>query len=181
MLHYQSLFVYGFSPYNSLFSLSARDSHTIAFSNVAKVPIKYRHLHDGKIFQTSHSESEVMNNPLTVGVVGATGAVGKEIIGCLNKSSLYVDKLRIFGSHRSAGTICDAGKFGGIEVEMFDIEKSRECDVVFLAVSGDFSLQNAKKISDGSDGAVVIDNSVSIVGTLLFIKGNNLNIFKESL
>ena len=39
-------------------------------------------------------------------------------------------------------------------------ELGAECDVVFLAVSGDFSLEHAKAISDGDDGAVVIDNSV---------------------
>ena len=96
----------------------------------------------------------------SVGVVGATGAVGKEIVGCLNKSSLDVSKLRIFGSKRSAGTESDAGKFGKVEVELFDVEKARECDVVFLAVSGDFSKEHAKAIAEGEGGAVVIDNSV---------------------
>jgi len=96
----------------------------------------------------------------TVGVVGATGAVGKEIVGCLNKSPLDVSTLRIFGSERSAKSTRDAGKFGTVEVELFDVAKARECDVVFLAVSGDFSLEHAKAISDGDDGAVVIDNSV---------------------
>jgi len=95
----------------------------------------------------------------SVGIVGATGAVGKEIVGCLNKSSLDVSTLRIFGSKRSAGTSKDAGKFGSIEVELFDEDKARECDVVFLAVSGDFSLAHAKNIGAGDDGAVVIDNS----------------------
>jgi aspartate-semialdehyde dehydrogenase len=98
-------------------------------------------------------------NAVTVGVVGATGAVGKEIVDCLNKSSLDVSKLRIFGSERSAGTCRDAGKFGQITVEPFDVTSARECDVVFLAVSGDFALEHAKAISEGEDGAVVIDNS----------------------
>ena len=105
------------------------------------------------------------NNLLTmnysVGIVGATGAVGKEIVGCLNKSDLAVSKLRVFGSKRSAGTTKDLGKFGSVEVELFDEEKARECDVIFLAVSGDFALEHAKNISEGEDGAVVIDNSVS--------------------
>jgi aspartate-semialdehyde dehydrogenase len=95
----------------------------------------------------------------SVGIVGATGAVGKEILGCLNNSSLDVSKLRIFGSERSAGTTKDAGKFGDIKVERFDVNAARECDVVFLAVSGDFSLEHARAICEGDDGAVVIDNS----------------------
>lgn len=98
----------------------------------------------------------------SVAVVGATGAVGKEIISCLNKSSLDVSKLRVFGSERSAGTKKDAGKFGEVEVELFGVEKARECDVVFLAVSGDFAKEHAKAISEGEGGSVVIDNSVSV-------------------
>ena len=95
----------------------------------------------------------------TVGVVGATGAVGKEIVGCLEKSSFPVGKLRIFGSSRSAGSTRTTG-FGDIEVELFDEDKARECDVVFLAVDGDFALKHARNIAEGDDGAVVIDNSV---------------------
>jgi len=96
----------------------------------------------------------------TVGIVGATGAVGKEIRQCLEKSDFPVDKLRIFGSSRSAGTTVESTKFGQVTVELFDVSAARECDVVFLAVSGDFALEHAKAISDGEDGAVVIDNSV---------------------
>ena len=97
----------------------------------------------------------------TVGIVGATGAVGKEIRSVLEaRGVLNVEKLRIFGSERSAGTIIDSPSYGSIEVELFDVDKARQCDVVFLAVDGDFALKHAKAISDGDDGAVVIDNSV---------------------
>jgi aspartate-semialdehyde dehydrogenase len=93
----------------------------------------------------------------TVGVVGATGAVGKEIISCLEKSELPTGSLRIFGSERSAGKEIDT-KFGKVTVELFDATQARECDVVFLAVSGDFSLEHAEAIA-APGGAVVIDNS----------------------
>jgi aspartate-semialdehyde dehydrogenase len=95
----------------------------------------------------------------TVGIVGATGAVGKEIKSCLEKSTFPVDKLRIFGSSRSAGSTVESEMFGSIQVELFNVQAARECDVVFLAVSGDFALEHAKAISEGDDGAVVIDNS----------------------
>eukprot|EP00978_Attheya_sp_CCMP212_P024861 scaffold78855_cov50-Attheya_sp.AAC.2 len=111
---------------------------------------------------SSVRKSSLLNMSYTVGIVGATGAVGKEIRGCLDNRNFPVDKLRIFGSSRSAGTIAPAGagdKFGDITVELFDVAAARECDVVFLAVSGDFSLEHARAISDGDDGAVVIDNS----------------------
>lgn len=99
----------------------------------------------------------------TVGIVGATGAVGKEIRQCLEKSEhLVVEKLRIFGSSRSAGTTVESPTFGDVTVELFSQKAARECDVVFLAVSGDFALEHAKAISEGDDGAVVIDNSVRV-------------------
>ena len=44
-------------------------------------------------------------------------------------------------------------------VELFDEDKARECDVVFLAVDGDFSLAHAENLCRGDDGPVVIDNS----------------------
>ncbi|KAL3810928.1 hypothetical protein ACHAXA_001101 [Cyclostephanos tholiformis] len=93
-----------------------------------------------------------------VGIVGATGAVGKEIVGVLEKRSFPVGNLRIFGSERSAGRVVDT-KFGKVTVELFSESSARECDVVFLAVDGDFSLKHAEAICDGADGAVVIDNS----------------------
>jgi len=97
---------------------------------------------------------------LSVGIVGATGAVGKEIVGCLETREFPVETLRIFGSERSAGSKVET-KFGEVTVELFNVDSARECDVVFLAVSGDFALEHAEKISEGDDGAVVIDNSVS--------------------
>mmetsp|Transcript_2230 Transcript_2230/g.4776 ORF Transcript_2230/g.4776 Transcript_2230/m.4776 type:complete len:395 (-) Transcript_2230:89-1273(-) len=91
----------------------------------------------------------------TVGVVGATGAVGKEILGCLENRAFPVDKLRIFGSARSAGSTVKT-KWGDVTVELFDSKAAAETDVCFLAVSGDFALEHAKDIAKGS---IVIDNS----------------------
>ena len=93
----------------------------------------------------------------SVGIVGASGAVGKEIISVLEKSQDFpIDKLRLFGSSRSAGT----KGAGDVEIELFSVAAARECDVIFLAVSGDFAKEHARDICEGDDGAVVIDNSV---------------------
>ena len=100
-----------------------------------------------------------------MGIVGATGAVGKEIRQVLEtRNKLPVDELRIFGSERSAGSIV-ATKYGDVKVELFSEKAARECDVVFLAVDGDFALAHAKNIAEGDDGAVVIDNSVGYVSS----------------
>merc|ERR1719410_745668 len=92
----------------------------------------------------------------SVGIVGATGAVGKEILSVLEKRDFPASKLRIFGSKRSAGKTVRSDKYGNITVELFDVEKGQECDVIFLAVSGDFSLKYAP---DLAKKCVVIDNS----------------------
>jgi len=98
------------------------------------------------------------SSSVSVGIVGATGAVGKEILGCLENRNFPVSSLRIFGSGRSAGNKIDT-QFGEVTVQLFDVDAARQCDVVFLAVSGDFSLEHAENICKGDDGAVVIDNS----------------------
>ena len=51
-----------------------------------------------------------------VGIVGATGAVGLEVISCLHKRSFPVGKLRLFASPRSAGKIVST-PYGDITVE----------------------------------------------------------------
>eukprot|EP00527_Entomoneis_sp_CCMP2396_P007055 CAMPEP_0198140326 /NCGR_PEP_ID=MMETSP1443-20131203/3502_1 /TAXON_ID=186043 /ORGANISM="Entomoneis sp., Strain CCMP2396" /LENGTH=420 /DNA_ID=CAMNT_0043802707 /DNA_START=18 /DNA_END=1280 /DNA_ORIENTATION=- len=100
-----------------------------------------------------------MTMSFTVGIVGATGAVGKEIRQCLEKREFPVGQLRIFGSERSAGKSFATEKYGDVTAELFSVAAAKECDVVFLAVSGDFSLKHARAISDGDDGVVCIDNS----------------------
>jgi aspartate-semialdehyde dehydrogenase len=92
----------------------------------------------------------------TVGIVGATGAVGKEIRQCLESRDFPMTQpLRIFGSDRSAGK-----DMNGITVEPFTVEAARQCDVVFLAVSGDFAKEHARALTEGDAGCVCIDNSV---------------------
>lgn len=92
-----------------------------------------------------------------VGVVGATGAVGLEIMSVLARRKFAVARLRLFASARSAGKTMGTD-FGPVMVEDFSVELARECDFVFLAVSGEFALEHAKAICDGN-GPVVIDNS----------------------
>jgi aspartate-semialdehyde dehydrogenase len=96
---------------------------------------------------------------VVVGIVGATGAVGVEIIKVLEKVAFPVSRLRLFASARSAGKLVAAGMYGDVAVEEFTVAAARECKFVFLAVSGDFALEHARAISDGPDGAYVIDNS----------------------
>lgn len=92
----------------------------------------------------------------TIGIVGATGAVGIEIISVLHRRDFPLEKLHLFASARSAGKTSDT-PFGAIVIEEFSVEATAACDYVFLAVSGDFALEFAGKITER--GPVVVDNS----------------------
>ena len=92
-----------------------------------------------------------------VGVVGATGAVGIEIVECLKDRNFPVSELHLYSSAKSSGKVIST-QLGDIVVEAYSLERARLCQFVFLAVSGDFALANARSLSFG-DGPVVIDNS----------------------
>lgn len=94
-----------------------------------------------------------------IAIVGATGAVGIELINCLFARNFPVSRLHLYASSKSAGNVISAGGYGDIIIEEFSVEKVRSCcDFVFLAVSGDFALKYAPEIT-ANDGPIVIDNS----------------------
>ncbi|RLN86025.1 hypothetical protein BBJ28_00023494, partial [Nothophytophthora sp. Chile5] len=94
----------------------------------------------------------------TVGICGATGAVGIEIISVLAARKFPVKQLVLFASSRSAGKKV-ATPYGEVTISLFSVEKAAKLDYVFLAVSGDFSLQFAPELAAVPGGPVVIDNS----------------------
>ncbi|OWZ08541.1 Aspartate-semialdehyde dehydrogenase [Phytophthora megakarya] len=97
-------------------------------------------------------------NGKTVGICGATGAVGIEIISVLAAHKFPVQQMVLFASSRSAGKKVKT-PFGQVTISLFSVEKAAKLDYVFLAVSGDFSLQYAKELAAVPNGPVVIDNS----------------------
>ncbi len=93
----------------------------------------------------------------TVGIVGATGAVGLEIVKCLHSTDFPVQQIKLFASAKSAGSSLTT-EYGNIFVEEYALASARSCQLVFLAVSGEFALENALLISE-NNGPFVIDNS----------------------
>jgi aspartate-semialdehyde dehydrogenase len=91
-----------------------------------------------------------------VGIVGATGAVGAELLRVINERELPLDSLRLFASPRSAGRELD---FRGQAhtVEALHAEGLGECDLVFFSAGGGTSKEWAPVAAER--GAVVIDNS----------------------
>jgi len=92
-----------------------------------------------------------------VGIVGSSGAVGQEMLKCLEDRNFPVEKVRLFAK-RAAGDVVESS-FGNITVEPFSVEAARECEIVLMAVSGGFSEEFSPQISGGPNNTAVIDNS----------------------
>jgi aspartate-semialdehyde dehydrogenase len=91
-----------------------------------------------------------------VAVVGATGAVGREMLNILEELEFPVDEIHAIASRKSIGV--EVGWKAGVikckDVAQFDFST---VDVVLMSVSGEFSREWAPKI--GAAGPIVIDNS----------------------
>lgn len=95
-------------------------------------------------------------NPLNVGVVGATGAVGRTIISILAERDFAVKELRLFASERSAGRVVET-PWGSVTIEDLASADPAGIDIALFSAGGDRSREFAPKFA--SAGAVVIDNS----------------------
>lgn len=91
-----------------------------------------------------------------VAVIGATGAVGTEMVKVLHDRRYPVKELRLLASARSADRRLPT-PYGDLAVQPFGLDATAGCDVVLMAVSGEFSKEWAPRIA--AQGAVVIDNS----------------------
>ncbi|MFH8606403.1 aspartate-semialdehyde dehydrogenase [Streptomyces sp. NPDC018029] len=89
---------------------------------------------------------------MKVGIVGATGQVGKVMRKILVERKFPVDELRLFASARSAGTVID-----GVTVEDASTADFTGLDIVLFSAGGATSKALAEKVA--SQSAVVIDNS----------------------
>jgi len=91
-----------------------------------------------------------------VAVVGATGAVGQEMLRCLEDRNFPVEQIKVFASSRSAGKTV---RFKGREVEIEEARPSAftDIDIALMAVEADQSKEFSPVLA--KNGAVVIDNS----------------------
>jgi aspartate-semialdehyde dehydrogenase len=96
-----------------------------------------------------------MNHP-HVAIVGATGAVGVEMLLCLEQRNFPLGKLKLLASARSAGkTMQFRGK--DILVEELTHDSFTGVDIALFSAGGGISLEFGP--SAAAAGAVVIDNS----------------------
>ncbi|MEK5058781.1 aspartate-semialdehyde dehydrogenase [Paenibacillus shunpengii] len=96
------------------------------------------------------------NQKFNVAVVGATGAVGEQIIGLLEKRDFPINKLKLLSSKRSAGSTIN---FRGqdITVEEATPESFEGIEIALFSAGGDVSKELAPHAV--RHGAVCIDNT----------------------
>lgn len=91
-----------------------------------------------------------------IAVVGATGAVGAELLRVLERRGFPVETLRPLCSRRSAGTTVSF-RGEGIPAQELSAASFEGIDLAFFSAGGDISRQYAPMAR--AAGAVVIDNS----------------------
>ena len=94
---------------------------------------------------------------MVIAIVGASGAVGQELLAVLAQRQFPVSELRLFGSERSAGqTYTFCGK--EYEVHMLQHDDAfKGVDIAFVSAGASVSREYAQDIT--RFGAVMIDNS----------------------
>ena len=94
---------------------------------------------------------------MVIAIVGASGAVGQELLAVLAQRQFPLSELRLFGSERSAGK---KYLFGGKEYEvqlLQDNDAFKGVDIAFVSAGAGVSRTYADTIT--RYGAVMIDNS----------------------
>jgi aspartate-semialdehyde dehydrogenase len=96
------------------------------------------------------------NRPLTVAILGSSGAVGKELLALLEERSFPIEKLILLASHRSAGEIQN---FCGTQLRVQETTKESFKNVDLVLASAGGSISRKWKDTIQSAGALMIDNS----------------------
>lgn len=96
-----------------------------------------------------------MKKPV-VAIVGATGAVGAEFVGCLTKRNFPVERLKALASARSAGKMLD---FRGDRIVVEELTENSFAGVDIALFSAGASASRRFAPSAVKAGAVVVDNS----------------------
>ncbi|WP_449246997.1 aspartate-semialdehyde dehydrogenase [Desulfarculus baarsii] len=99
-----------------------------------------------------------MSKQYRVAVAGATGAVGNQMIQCLEERDFPIGELRLLASERSRGKRL---KYKGedIEVQVLGEGSFQGVDIALFSAGGGTSLEWSPKAAQA--GAVVIDNSAA--------------------
>ena len=93
---------------------------------------------------------------MKIGILGATGAVGRQMLVCIEERNLKVDEIRLFASEKSKGKKIPF-KDAEIEIDVVNEHSFDGLDYVLGAVSNTLSKEYRPLIE--KSGAIYIDNS----------------------
>lgn len=97
-----------------------------------------------------------MKKDLVVEVAGATGAVGNQMIRCLEERNFPVGKIKLLASSRSVGRkLLFQGE--NVAVEELTGTAFKGCDIALFSAGGSVSAEFAPQAA--ANGCVVVDNS----------------------
>ena len=94
----------------------------------------------------------------SIGIIGATGLVGQEIIKCLHRLNFPVNSLKLYASDKSIGKKIDTS-FGELTIIKYRIDSIENLDIVFLCVSSNLAIKYTSQILETSNPPFIIDNS----------------------
>ncbi|WP_343560585.1 aspartate-semialdehyde dehydrogenase [Kiloniella sp. b19] len=92
-----------------------------------------------------------------IAVMGATGAVGREILTTLSERGFDINDITVLASRRSAGTKVSFGDVGELTVQDLATFDFKGIDIVLSSPGGAVSAEYSPKAA--AAGAVVIDNT----------------------
>ena len=93
---------------------------------------------------------------LKIGVIGATGMVGRQYLEILEHSPLQIGQLRLYASARSVGSrMTFAGE--SLPVEEFTVEACKGLDIALFSISTELAREFAPQVA--ANGTLVIDDS----------------------
>ncbi len=96
-------------------------------------------------------------NGLSVGVVGATGMVGRELVELLERRRFPIGALLPFSSGRARAAVRFRGR--SVPAPGVDARALEACDLVFLVSSDEVALEHGRRLA--ARGAWVIDDSAA--------------------
>lgn len=91
-----------------------------------------------------------------IAIIGATGAVGEEVIRCLYELKYPVGKLRLIASEASAGKVVST-PFGDVIIEVISEDVFKDSDIAIFSAGSDISKEWRERVV--AQNCLMIDNS----------------------
>jgi len=101
---------------------------------------------------------KMINKPLKIGIVGATGLVGREVLKVLDEYHVNIAKLKLFASNKSKNQkiLFNQKEY---TIDIISAESFDDLDYVIFCTPSEISLKYAPIAK--AKGAIVIDNSAA--------------------